>query len=89
MCMFYKIWSNDSHPVRELIPPIYVPRRRTRRAANMHALTLEVPRAKTHQFSRTFVPYCTGLWNSLDSSVFADEGVGNFKSRVNRALLQG
>ena len=64
MCMFYKIWSNNSHPVREFIPPIHVPGRRTRQAANMHALTLEVPRAKTHQFSRTFVPCCTGLWNS-------------------------
>ena len=89
MCMFYKIWSNGSPPVRELIPPIHVPRGRTHQATNMHALTMVVPRAKTHQFSRTFVSYCTGLWNSLDGSFFADEGVGNFKSWVNRDLLQG
>ena len=45
--------------------------------------------AKTVQFSRSFVLSCVRLWNGLHESVFAGEGVGAFKTSVNRFLLQG
>ena len=41
------------------------------------------------QFSRSFDLSCVLLWNGLHESVFADEGVGAFKTSVNRFLLQG
>ena len=41
------------------------------------------------QFSRSFVLYCVRLWNGLHESVFAGEGLGAFKTSVNRFLLQG
>ena len=41
------------------------------------------------QFSSSFVLSCVRLWNGLHESVFAGEGVGAFKTSVNRFLLQG
>ena len=52
-----------------------------------HALVLQVPRARTVQYSRSFVPACIGLWNLLDGSAFSGDGLGDFKSAVNHALL--
>ena len=43
----------------------------------------------TVQFSRSFVLSCVRLWNGLHESVFAGEGLGAFKTSVNRFLLQG
>ena len=89
LCLFYKIRSNASHPVHDLLPGLFVPRRATRLAESAHDFRLEVPRLRTSLCSRSFVPACVQLWNSLDRSVFANEGVDVFKSRVNRALLSG
>ena len=56
-------------------------------------LTLDLSRClglELHvQFSRSFVLSCARLWNGLHESVFAGEGVGAFKTSVNRFLLQG
>ena len=53
-------------------------------------LTLDLLRCLgTVHFSRFFVLSCVRLWNGLHESVFAGEGVGAFKTSVNRFLLQG
>ena len=57
-------------------------------------LTLDLSRCLglelcTVQFSRSFVLSCVRLWNGLHESVFAGEGLGAFKTSVNRFLLQG
>ena len=87
LCMFYKVWNNPSHPVRELIPPLHVPLRATRRTISAHRFTLDAPRVRTCQFANTFIPVCVGLWNALDDSCFAGEWIANFKTQVNRFLL--
>ena len=38
---------------------------------------------------RSFVLSCVRLWNGWHESVFAGEGLGAFKTSVNRFLLQG
>ena len=80
---FFKIDSLVDHPVRGLL------RRPTRGALAVHSRSFEMPRSRTVQFSRSFVLSCVRLWNGLHESVFAGEGLGAFKTSVNRFLLQG
>ena len=78
--VFFKIDSLVDHPVRGLFPAQYVLRRATRGALVAHSRSFEMPRSRTVQFSRSFVLSCVRLWNGLQESVFAGEGVN---------LLQG
>ena len=48
-----------------------------------------MPGSRTVQFLRSFVLSCVRLWKGLHDSVFAGEGLGAFKTSVNRFLLQG
>ena len=86
---FFNIDSLVDHPVRGLFPAQYVLRRPTRGALAAHSRSFEMPRSRTVQFSRSFVLSCVRLWNGLHESVFAGEGLGAFKTSVNRFLLQG
>ena len=74
------------HPVRGLFLAQYVLRRPTRGALAVHSRFFEMPRGRTVQFSRSFVLSCVRLWNGLHEHVFADEGLGAFKTSVNLFL---
>ena len=89
LSVIFKIDSLVDHPVRGLFPAQYVLRRPTRGALAAHSRSFEMPRSRTVQFSRSFVLSCVRLWNGLHESVFAGEGLGAFKTSVNRFLLQG
>ena len=89
LSVFFKIDSLVDHPVRGLFPAQYALRRPTRGALAAHFRSFEKPRFRTVQFSRSFVLCCVRLWNGLHESVFAGEGLGAFKTSVNRFLLQG
>ena len=84
LSVFFKIDSLVDHPVRGLFPAQYVLRRPTRGALAAHSRSFEMPRSRTVQFSRSFVLSCVRLWNGLHESVFAGEGLGAFKTSVNR-----
>ena len=89
LCVYLKIDSLVDRPVRGLFPTQYLLRRPTRGALAAHSRSLEMPRSRTVQFSRSFVLSCARLWNGLHESVFAGEGVSVFKTSVNRFLIQG
>ena len=80
LCVFFKI---NSLVDRGLFPVQYVLRRPTRGASATHSQSIEMPRSRTVQFSRSFVLSCVRLWNGLHESVFAGEGLGAFKTSVN------
>ena len=56
-------------------------------AVSAHSRYFVVPGCRKVQFGRSFVPACMHLWNSLDESCSAGDGVTVFKSQINRALL--
>ena len=87
LSVFFKIDSLVDHPVRGLCPAQYVLRRPTRGALAAHSRSFEIPRSRTVQFLRSFVLSCVCLWKGFHQSVFAGEGVGAFKTSVNRFLL--
>ena len=87
MHIIYKIDNGAAHPIRMLFSDLYVPGRATQLSPAAHPLMLQVPRARAVQYSRSFVPACVDLWNLLDDSAYSGDGLGNFKSAVNHALL--
>ena len=89
LSVFFKIDTLVDHPVRGLFPAQYVLRRPTSGALAAHSRSFEMPRSRTVQLLRSFVLSCVRLWNGLHESVFAGEGLGAFKTSVNRFLLQG
>ena len=87
LCMFYKIYCNPNHGLEAALPKIYVLARLTRLAVSVQSRHLAVPRCRTVQFCRSFVPACVQLWNSFDQPFFASDGVAAFKSLINHALF--
>ena len=89
LSVFLKIDSLVDHPVRGLFPAQYVLWRPTRGALAAHSRSFEMPGSRTVQFSLSFLFLsCFRLWNVLHESVFAGEGVGAFKTSVNRFLYK-
>ena len=84
LSVFFNIDSLVDHSVRGLFPEQYVLRRPTRRALAAHSRSFEMPRSRTVQFLCSFVLSCVRLWNGLHESVIAGEGIGAFKTSVNR-----
>ena len=89
LSVFFKIDSVVDHPERGLFPAQYVLRRPTRGDLAGHSRSFKMPRSRTVQFSRSFVLSCVRLWNGLHESVVTGEGIGAFKTSINRFLLQG
>ena len=87
ICMFYKLRDDCAHPLNSLLPNRRAPIRVTRLALSNHPWVVDPPQCRTVQFSRTFVPRFSELWNSLDASIFAGMKLDSFKSGVNRLLL--
>ena len=90
LSVFFKIDSLVDHTVRGLFPAQYVLTRPTRGALVAHSRSFAMPIGlELCSFTRSFVLSCARLWNGLHESVFSGEGLGDFKTSVNRFLLQG
>ena len=87
LCVYYKVRDRETHPLGEFLPELRVFERPTRQAAAAHRWTVELPRSRTQQCSRSFVNSCSVWWNALPASVFDGEDIDGFKRRVNRHLL--
>ena len=81
--------GNLNHTLAAVLPEVRVPARLTRRVVSVHSRYLDVPRSRTVQFSRLFVPACAQYLNTLDKHLFSGDGDDSFKSHINRPLLFG
>ena len=86
LCVLFKIYFREDDPLGIFLPEVFVPVRATRRVDALHQHAFVPTRCRTGQFSRSFFPACAELWNALDGSVFAGDGLDSFKSSVNRDL---
>ena len=85
LCMLFKIKSNLMHPLSGALPLPYVPPRVNRALfALRHSFAL--PRCRTSQYRRIFVPLSVPLLNDLSDPVFNGVGLAGFKSRANTFL---
>ena len=70
-----------------IFPQLFNAGRPARHNLAMHPFILVCLRCRTSQYLRTFIPVCVSLWNMLDESDFAGDGLGAFKTSVNRTLI--
>ena len=75
------------HPLSGALPVPFVPACVTRGALVAHRHSFAVPRCRTSQYSKTFVPHSVSLWNDLSDPVFDGVRLAGFKSRANFYLL--
>ena len=87
LCMLYKARCNPVHPFNGALPGPYMPVRVTLGALVANRFTYALPRCRTSQYRRTFIPLSVSLWNDLASPVFDGVGLAGFKSRDNAFLL--
>ena len=85
--MLYKIRFIPVHPINGALHGLYVPVRVTCGAPVTRQFTNVLPRCRTLQHCRTFIPLSVSLWNDLASPVFDGVGMAGFKSRADAFLL--
>ena len=83
----YKIVMNSNHPLHCLLPEPYRPSRTTRYSSRMNDRSFSVIRTGTSQFSRSFFPAVTRVWNTLPQEIVDSTTSDVFKKRVNAFLL--
>ena len=86
LCMLYKFFFSENHPLSGAIPPIAVHRKPTRASLVAHEFNLTNVRCSTEQFKRSFIPFSVSVWNDLPSHCFGGSLV-EFKKLVNKHLL--
>ena len=79
LCMLYKIRCNPMHQLNDALPGPYVPVRVTSGALVAHRYAYALPRCRTSEYHRTFVPLFAYLWNDLADHVFNGVRLAGFK----------
>ena len=85
LSIFHKLYFNSELSLSSLIPePLLLPRA-TRFAEQQHQYAVGVPRCRTNQFQRSFIPNTVGLWNDLPEGILELEPQ-KFKHSCNAVL---
>ena len=81
MCLLYENYDRADLPLHEYLHH-FVAACNTRASAALCELGLVIPRCRTNQFSRSFLPVALRLWNLLSSDVYSGGTFNSFKSAV-------
>lgn len=87
LCMLHKIFHNSDHPLHSDLPGQFYPVRNTRQAVNSNSQAFSITRLNTTQYSRSFIPAVTKLWNDLPNRVVESVELQKFKVGANAFLL--
>ena len=83
LSLFYRIRGSAGHSVGQLFPQLFMASRPTPAIILLCIpFTLVSPRCHTSQYLRTLIPVCVSLWNMLDESDFAGNGLGALKTII-------
>ena len=88
LCILYKIGYNPMRTLYDAQRGLYMPVGVTRGALVAHRHIYSIPRCRTQQCHRTFIPFSVSLWNDHAGPVFDGVGLAGFKSRANAFLLR-
>ena len=86
LSMLYKVNSNSNHCLFSELPSASTIVRHIRAAAAANPLEFEVPRCRTSQFARSFLPGLVRLWNNLINTLFDTGTMEEFKGAVDHWL---
>ena len=87
LCILFKIFNDADHPLHNELPNLYAPQRVTRDALNANSRAFTPMRFNTTQYSRSFIPNTTKLWNELPSVVVESLELQKFKVGANAFLI--
>ena len=87
LCILYKIFHTADHPLHQDLPRLFAPQRVTRDALNANSRSFTPMRFNTTQYSRSFIPSTTKLWNELPSGVVESLELQRFKMGANAFLI--
>ena len=65
LCILFKIYFREDHPLGVFLLELFVPVTATRRVDALHQHALVPTHSRTGQYSRSFFPACAELWNAL------------------------
>ena len=85
--LLYEIYHRADHRMNKYLKHLFVDRN-TIASATLGKLALVIPRFRTDQFSRSFLPAANRLWNVLPSGVFSGDTLSSFKIAVNLCILR-
>ena len=85
LSLFHKLYFNRELPHAYMIPESLPLARATRFADRQHPHALCVPRCRTSQFQRSFLPWTVKQWNELPADKF-HANLQVFKQRCNKYL---
>jgi len=83
LCMYYKIYNNHSHLLNGVTRVAPRRSRFTRAGDRAHLYEVELPRFRTVQYGRSFVPAFSRAWNLLPATVFGGGCLERFKRAAN------
>ena len=87
MHAFFKICHNPEHHLYIDLSVLFRPARITRGALSFSNLAFSVVRFNSTQFSRSFIPAVTRVWNDLPNHVVESVQLQNSKCGANTFLL--
>ena len=79
LCLLYKICHRVDHPMNGYLNNVLAAHN-TKASDALGELVLVVPRSRTDQLSRSFLPAAVRLWNLLPSNMFSDGTLSSFSS---------
>ena len=86
LCMLFKIYNNNQHPLFFKLPEQFTPARATRYTLDLNNLAMRRITTSTIQFSRCFIPSLIKTWNRLPNDIVHSHDINTFKSKVNSFL---
>ena len=89
LSLFYRYFNGRcSEELKSIVPPLERPQRINRHSTAMHSHSVQLPKSRTSQFNRYFIPRTAILWNSLPKHIFpSSPNLHIFKSGVNKLKL--
>ena len=82
LCLLYKVYHRVDCPMNEYLNH-FMGARNTRVPASVGELASVIPRCRTAQFRRSFLPAAACLWNLLPLYLSRGDTLSSFKSTLN------
>ena len=85
--MLFQIFKDNRYPFHASLPEKYHAACVTKYAVNTNSRAVSFLRCRTVQYSKSYIPVATKVWNELSSEVVESMELQIFKVRANRFLV--
>ena len=82
LCLLFKIFNSENHPMKFKLPPPFAPGRVTRFVERLNSQSFRHLCCNTNQFSRCFIPHFSTKWNHLPDDIVHSSNIYEFKTAI-------